>query len=420
MTEHEVRQLVGPSDVDRDRFVDLVRVACMVTVVLLHWLSVMPDLRAGKVVDSSVVDAVPALWPLTWTGDVMALFFFVGGYSNRVSLEAAQARGESTYEFLVRRYERLLRPVFVFLGVWLAVDLLLRAAGHASLSPLRHVSIGNTIPFGPLWFLGVYLVVIALSPWTLAAHRRWGIAVPLVMVVGVAVGDATAFALDSGTPLAANLLLVWLIPHQLGYFYVDGTLQRLSPRACAGLAVGGLAALAVLTSLPYYPRSLIHPRWIVLTMDAPMLSLVAAGVWLVGLALLLRRPAGRLLARPRAWHLVSTANGFTMPVYLWHMTAYLVAAAVLSWLGAEFVYATDPSATWWWGRPVMLVASAAALAGILALLRLGGRNSGERPGPAAPACRGPGPAPRTGRNPPGSAGRSSAPSAGAPCHPGVG
>jgi hypothetical protein len=139
------------------------------------------------------------------------------------------------------------------------VDLLLRAVGLSSWSPLRHVAIGNTIPFGPLWFLGVYLVVVILSPWTAAAHRRWGIAVPLAMVAGVGVADSQAFVRNSGTPLAANLLLVWLIPHQLGYFYADGTLRRLPVKACAGMAATGLVMLTVLTSLPYYPRTSSAP-----------------------------------------------------------------------------------------------------------------------------------------------------------------
>jgi hypothetical protein len=205
-------EIVAPNP-DRDRFIDLVRVTSMVTVVVLHWLSVMPALTAGRVVDQNVVAVVRGLWPLTWTGDVMALFFFAGGYANWVSLTNSLLRGEPYGFFLARRVRRLLRPTFIFLGAWLAVDLLLRAVGLGSWSPLRHVAIGNTITFGPLWFLGVYLVVVMLSPWTAAAHRRWGIAVPLVMVAGVGVADSQAFVRNSGTPLAANLLLVWLIPH---------------------------------------------------------------------------------------------------------------------------------------------------------------------------------------------------------------
>jgi hypothetical protein len=342
----------------------------MVAVVVLHWLSVLPTLVNGTVVDQNVVAVIPGLWPLTWTGDVMALFFFAGGYANWVSLAGSARRGESKGTYLARRLRRLLGPTFIFLGAWLGSDLVIRAAGLESLSPLRHVAIGNTIPFGPLWFLGVYLVVVAVSPWTAAAHRRWGIAVPLAMVAAVAVADWQAFAHNSGAPLAANLLMVWLIPHQLGYFYADGTLQRLSATACAGVAATGLVILAVLTSLPYYPRSLINPRWTVLSIDAPMLSLVADGLWLIGLALLLRGPAERMLANPRRWRVLSRANDLTMPVYLWHMTAYLVAISTLTWLlGARFAYSTDASAQWWWGRPVVIVVSALVLGGILAVLR---------------------------------------------------
>jgi hypothetical protein len=376
-------EIVAPNP-DRDRFIDLVRVTSMVTVVVLHWLSVMPALTAGRVVDQNVVAVVPGLWPLTWTGDVMALFFFAGGYANWVSLTNSLLRGEPYGFFLARRVRRLLRPTFIFLGAWLAVDLLLRAVGLGSWSPLRHVAIGNTIPFGPLWFLGVYLVVVMLSPWTAAAHRRWGIAVPLVMVAGVGVADSQAFVRNSGTPLAANLLLVWLIPHQLGYFYADGTLRRLSAKACMAMAATGLVMLTVLTSLPYYPRSLISPRWTVLTMDAPMLSLVADGLWLIGLTLLLRRPLERLLMDPGRWRIVSRANDLTMPVYLWHMSAYLVAAASLARLGAGFVYSTDASAGWWWGRPAIMVLSAAVLGGFLLAMSWVARLARRTKAPVTP------------------------------------
>lgn len=359
---------VVATDPDRDRFIDLVRVTSMVTVVVLHWLSVMPALANGRVVDQNVLAVIPGLWPLTWAGDVMALFFFAGGYANWVSLAKSLHRGESYGLFLARRVSRLLRPTFIFFGVWLGLDLLMRAAGLGAWSPLRHVAIGNTIPFGPLWFLGVYLVVVILSPWTVAAHRRWGIAVPLVMLAGVAFADSQAFVRHSGTPLAANLLLVWLIPHQLGYFYADGSLQRLSVKACAAMAATGLVMLALLTSLPYYPRSLINPPWTVLSIDAPMLSLVADGLWLIGLALLLRRPIERFLADSGRWRVVSRANDLTMPVYLWHMSAYLVAIALLARLGAGFVYSTDASAEWWWGRPPVIILSAAVLGGFLAAL----------------------------------------------------
>jgi Acyltransferase family len=131
---------------ERDRFIDLVRVTGMSAVVLLHWLSVMPDLRNGKVVDQNVVSVVPGLWPLTWTGDVMALFFFAGGYANWVSLASSFSRGESYAAYLARRFRRLLRPTISFLGVWLGVDLLMRVVRLGALSPLCWPSLRSRSP----------------------------------------------------------------------------------------------------------------------------------------------------------------------------------------------------------------------------------------------------------------------------------
>src|SRR5919204_120963 len=36
---------------------------------------------------------------------------------------------------------------------------------------------GATLPFGPLWFLAVYLVVVCIAPWMVDLHRRyrWGV-----------------------------------------------------------------------------------------------------------------------------------------------------------------------------------------------------------------------------------------------------
>ena len=356
----------------RDRFMDLVRVACMSAVVLLHWLSVMPYWRGDELADVNVVEVVPGLWPFTWAGDVMALFFFVGGFANWVSFETAAREGRPMAAYLRRRWQRLVVPTLVFLGAWLAADLVARLVAGRDAAPLSHVSIGNTIPFGPLWFLGVYLVLVTLTPWTIAAHRRWRLGVPVTMTLLVLAADLAAFRLDSGVPLVGNLLLVWAIPHQLGYFYADGTLRRLSERGCLAIMCGGLLALVALTSLPAYPRCLLCPRWTVLTIDAPTLSLVVAGLWLVGLALSVRRPVTRWLDDPRRWRVVARLNDLTMPVYLWHMTAYLLAALLLGGLG--FVWGTDPTATWWWGRPAMVAVSGTILVGILVIVRAAVRS----------------------------------------------
>jgi len=360
---------VGPIPPGRDLYVDLLRLLALMSVVLLHWFSLVPSMQRGLVVDVNVVDVSPGLWPLSWLGQVMALFFFVGGYANWISLRRSLARGESSRRYIVRRYSRLLRPTFAFLGVWLGVDLLARAVRQGEFSPLAHVTTASTIPFGPLWFIGVYLVIIAISPWTMAAHRRWRARTVAAMVAAVALADAVTFRTGISAAMTLNIVLVWSVPHQLGYFYADGSLARLTLRGRATMAGLGLAAILVLTTLPYYPRSLVTLPWKVSFMAAPMLTQVASAFWLIGLALVLQPAADRLLRRPGAERIVERATPLAMPVFLWHMTAYLIAATVLVLLGADFVYGIRTDALWWWTRPVLVVTSALALLGILVVLR---------------------------------------------------
>ena len=353
----------------RDLYVDLLRLVALASVVLLHWFSLVPSVQAGVIVDRNVVDVVPGLWPFSWLGQVMALFFFVGGYANWISLGRSRSRGEPSGRYIVRRYNRLLRPTFAFLGVWLAVDLLARAVHHQELSPLAHVTTASTIPFGPLWFIGVYLVVIAISPWTMAAHRRWPVRTVVALVAAVALADAVTFRTGVSAAMTLNIVLVWAVPHQLGYFYADGSLAGLTMRGRAAMACLGLAAILVLTASPYYPRSLVTLPWKVSFIAAPMLTQVASAFWLVGLALVLQPAADRLLRRQGAARIVGRATPLAMPVFLWHMTAYLIAATVLVLLGADFVYGIRTDALWWWTRPVLVMASALALVAILVVLR---------------------------------------------------
>lgn len=41
-----------------------------------------------------------------------------------------------------------------------------------------------------LWFLAVYLMVVALTPIAVAAHRRWGLAVPATLAACVVLVDS--------------------------------------------------------------------------------------------------------------------------------------------------------------------------------------------------------------------------------------
>lgn len=102
------------------------------------------------------------------------------------------------------------------------------------------------------WFLPVYLLLSALTPVLYAAHRRWGVWVPVgmgVVAVGVSWGTASGLGIGVGADLGAgslsvadafgslNYVLVWGVVYQLGFCWRDRLLSG-RPWAGGALALG--------------------------------------------------------------------------------------------------------------------------------------------------------------------------------------
>ncbi|MEV0245536.1 acyltransferase [Nocardia sp. NPDC050712] len=352
------RQLAAVTPDSRDRYMDLLRVFSLAAVVLGHWLMVVlvPEAGGGVRVDNAL-GIMPGLQPLTWVFQVMPLFFFVGGFAH-----AGALRRNPGYAGFVRgRAARLLIPTAVFVAVWLVVGLAVELTGYDS-GLLRTATrlIGQ-----PLWFVGVYLGVVALAPVMWALHRRFGIMVPAVLVAGVAGVDVVRFGLGHSGFGIVNVALVWLAVHQLGFLYADGHLNR---RIAAALTAGGLLAATALVTFGPYPLSMVGmPGAAVSNMSPPTAALLAHALWLIGAALLLRKPVSRLLARPRVWLGVVAANGIAMTAFLWHLTAlFLVSGLKLALDSAGPVVG---STGWWLTRPVELTLFAAVTAGLIMIFR---------------------------------------------------
>jgi len=211
------------------------------------------------------------------------------------------------------------------------------------------------LPFGPMWFLFVYMFVIACMPAMLALHRKLGVFVVTALVVLVVGMDVLRFAIEVPFVEWVNLAAVWLFAHQLGFFYADGSLVRAGKIVHASMALAGLAGLVALTNIGVYPRSMVGTDIErISNMNLPTLCIVALTVWLVGVAMLLRDPANRWLAKKRPWMAVIAANSVIMTVFLWHLTAYLVTILLLYPLGLG--HPLDSTASWWLQRPVWLIA----------------------------------------------------------------
>jgi hypothetical protein len=354
--------LAAASPPDRDRYVDLLRVASLGVVIAGHWLMAVPVVGAdGGTRVTNVLALVPQLRPVTWLFQVMPVFFLVGGFAHATALASIRRRGGGYADFARSRTARLLRPAAAFLAVWLVLALGAALAGQDH--GLVRVALRTAVQ--PLWFLGVYLGLVALAPVMWRLHRRFGARVPVALLT-VAIGvDALRFA---GHPQAAvlNLLVIWAGVHQLGYFYADGTLQRGGRRLALLLAGAGLGAVLLLTTVGPYPVSMVGvPGEAMSNMSPPTVALAAHAVWLIGLVLLLRAPATRLLRRARVWRAVVAANGLAMTAFLWHLTAAFVVLAAFRGRSA----AVPGSAGWWLTRPLWLGTAALVTAALVLVFR---------------------------------------------------
>lgn len=353
-----VDEVVAHTPTDRDRVVDLLRVASILVVVAGHWLLAVVTLQDGRIVGDNLLALVPATQWLTWGLQVMPVFFFVGGRVNGAGWSAARARGSSPAAWIQRRAERLLRPVLVLVAVW---SVLLVALAGVGLGP-DLLRLGSQIVLTPVWFLAVYLGVVALVPLTHAAHRRW----PLrTLVAFVAVAVVVDVARRAGVPLVGwiNYLAVWGGVHQLGYLWGDRRLVR-TERGGLALAAACLVGLLVVTEVLGYPRSMVGvPGALETNNTPPTIALLLLAGLQVGGVIAAQAPLARWLARPRVWTVVTLLGRRALTVFLWHQTALVAVVGATFPTGLWPVTATV-DATWWATRPLWYL----ALGGVLGLL----------------------------------------------------
>jgi fucose 4-O-acetylase-like acetyltransferase len=335
----------APALEERDPFIDLLRVVCILVVVLGHWVTTTVVWEPDRVLSVNALAEIPATRIVTWFVQVMPLVFFAGGFANSVS----RRRRDGYLSYLDFRLGRLLLPTGIFLAVWLALGIAAEALDPASAGKARAAEVAAL----PLWFLGIYLVAVALAPAMERLHRRWGLWAAGGLAAAVGLVDLISIGFGLEGVGGANYAFQWLFAHQLGFAYADGTLQRWGRKGAAALTLGGLAALVLLTTVGGYPVSLVGvPGQERSNAQPPSLAMVALTLWLVGLALLLRPAALRGMGRPRVERLVTRAHGVLLTAFLWHVTAITLGAGVARALGAP-----EPaigSGLWWALRPAWI------------------------------------------------------------------
>jgi peptidoglycan/LPS O-acetylase OafA/YrhL len=363
----------------RNRYADFLRALAIGLVVLGHWLVTSITYQAGHFQWDDVLGALPWTQWLTLGFQVMPVFFLVGGYANAASWSSHQRRGERWSAWLQHRAARLLVPTAIYVGSALAVVTGCHLAGLN-----RHdLELAAWAVAIQLWFLPVYLALLSLTPWMHAAHERWGLAVPAVLVVFGSAIDALVLGFGLRLLGWANYLLVWGALHQLGFAWRDQTLTR-SRWLPVGLTAGGALALGGLVWLGPYPVSMVGvPGARIDNPSPPSVALLAFALAQTGVVLAAEGRVSRWLERARIWALVSRANGVVMTLYLWHMAPVIVVAVALYPSG---LLAQPPlGSAGWWELRVAWVAILAVLVAPMAAV-LGRLEQTSRPaGAIAPA-----------------------------------
>ena len=334
-------------------------------VVTGHWLLVSITWRRGQLSGADDISYISWAGWVTLIFQVMPVFFLVGGYVHAISWTGHHQRGEDWAGWVRGRAMGLLWPATVYVTVMV---LAAAAAGMAGAGRTELAQAGWLVAL-QLWFLPVYLLLIALTPVMLAAHRRWGLAVPAVMAFGAAAVDAGVVAGHLPVIGYANYLLVWGSMYQWGFAWHDGTLTRPRWRPYA-LAAAGAAALAGLLAWSPFPLDMIGAGERVANTSPPSVALLAYAAAQTGLVLAVAPAVSRLLARPRLWRLVARLNPAVMLVYLWHMVP-VVLVAIAFYPTGLLPQPRIGSASWWELRPAWEALLAVILIPLIAgLLRL--------------------------------------------------
>jgi fucose 4-O-acetylase-like acetyltransferase len=370
------RRLAEHTPANRNRYVDFLRAVSILAVVIGHWLIAAPVVRDGDVSGVNLLAAEPWTQTLTWVFQVMPIFFVVGGYSNAVSWRAARRDGSGYGAWLGSRLRRLVLPAAPLVGLWSVIAVAGRIYGMEG----ELLRLGSQAALIPLWFLAVYVMVVAATPVTLGWWERHGVGSFLALAGAALVVDVARVPMGELVGWA-NFGFVWAAVHQMGYAWRDG---RLATARSLTLGAAGLVLLVLLTTVGPYPISMVGVPGAVATNNSPpTVALIALGMAQAGFLLALERPASRWLAKRGPWAATIVVNGSIMTLYLWHLTVMvlLIGAGLLA--GGAGLGWEPASASWWLTRPAWL-----ALLGLATLPFLATLGRFERPRPGRPMAAG--------------------------------
>jgi hypothetical protein len=338
----------------RNRAVDFYRAAAMGMVAVGHWLGTVVLLHHGRLDGGNLLDYAPEYGWFTWIGQVMPLFFFVGGFASATSLRSAERRGVRPADWIATRLRRMVAPAAALATFW--VIALAIGAAVGGFATVALAAAGAAIP---LWFLANYTIDTALAPFTFRWFRARPVAFCAVLLALFTIAEAASFAGIRFVP-QLNWVIGWLGFQVAGFAWQDGRLPT-GRKLVALAAAFWVAALAAVNLGPWPAVMLHHGGLDHSPTHPPSTALLLFGFAYSFTAAALAPAVNRWLARStRAWKATIAANSVAMSVYLWHMTAGMVVIGVAYFAGL-LPDGQAGTAAWWWTKIPFLLANVAVL-----------------------------------------------------------
>lgn len=355
----------------RDLTLDIARVFCVLLVVVIHLLEVGVGRAAdGSLAVSRPLEEQPWFDGVTWVGQIMPLFFVVGGFASLTAWRSLVGRGGDAAEYIRGRVIRLALPA---LPLYVFYVVVIGGATLVGVDPrlLAVVAKGAGLP---LWFLAAYTLGQALVPLMARLHEAAPKRTLAVLLAGAVTVDALRFSLDAEPVGWLNLLFVWVLVQQTGFWYADGWFAARRWWQLVAIAALCFLALVPLTTLGPYSVNMLT------NLNPPTVPLILLGLAQASILRLLRPALAALMRARPARAIAFIAGRRLMTIYLWHLPLIIVVAGIALLVpGASPAPATP---AWWWTRiPVW----AMVMAGLFALSLLLGRFEAPRSlGPAPP------------------------------------
>lgn len=334
----------------RDLTLDLARVFCVLLVVVIHllFIGVGRDAEGGLVI-SRPLEQQSWFDAATWVGQIMPLFFVVGGFASITAWRSNVRRGGTAADYVKTRVLRLAQPAFPLFVFYVVV------IGGATLLAIAPELVATVVvgAGAPLWFIAAYTLCQTLIPVLVRLHERYAGQTLAVLLAGVVLVDVARFASGITQIGYLNMLFVWPLVQQLGFGYADGWFARRTWWQLVALIGACYGTLWALTAVgPYDPNMLDM-------LNPPTLPLVVLGLAQACALRLLRPALAKLMATHAARAVVFLVGSRLMTIYLWHLPVIIILAGVALLIPGASPEPASPA--WWWSRILVYVLVLGAL-----------------------------------------------------------